>query len=367
MLTAACVTLPREPFIGAEQSAATPPGFEHVRWTEGDPALADTLRGTLRPGPDGLLNIIAISGGGANGAYGAGLVSEWTKRGGRPVFQLVTGVSVGALSAPFVFLGSGWDAQLSDSFLNGDIQHLLQGRGLAALITPGIYSKKPLKRLVDHYVTDDLLAAVAAEHAKGRRLLVATTNLDTEQLVVWDMGAIATHGGPAARKLFADVLVASSSVPVVFPPSLITVEDGGRRFREMHVDGQTESGFFGVPQTLLLGPTLAPTPYHVRFYVIVNGSIEPAFAVTPRATIPILSRTASAAEIGALRSLLIANAEFCRANGCSLYIASLPQGVRDESLDFSAEHIAALFSAGKSEMDADRAWQSISQATSLGR
>jgi predicted acylesterase/phospholipase RssA len=353
----ACVTLPRESFTAAQQAAAKPPGFEHIRWAEDDPALGADLRAALRPGRDGVLNILALSGGGANGAFGAGLITEWTRKGGRPQFQLVTGVSAGALIAPFAFLGPAWDAHLSSAYLDGELQHLLRTRVPGGLFTPGFYDKAPLERLVARYVTDEMLSAIAEEQKKGRRLLVATTNLDTEQLVVWDMGAIAAHGGAEARKLFADVLVASASVPLVFSPSLITVQGQGRTFREMHVDGQTESAFFAVPQSLILAPNLEATTFGVKLYVIVNGSLDSVFAVTPRSTLPILSRVTDASGKASIRSLLIADAEFCRQNGYDLYVASLPGPMKDNALDFSAKHIQSLFDAGKADIQSAHPWR----------
>jgi predicted acylesterase/phospholipase RssA len=349
--------LPRDSFTAAQQAAATPPGFGQVRWAEDDPALGSSLRAVLRPGSDGSLNILALSGGGVNAAFGAGVITEWTRKGGRPQFQLVTGVSAGALTAPFAFLGPAWDAQLSGAYLDGELQHLMQARVPGAVLTTGFYSKAPLERMVARYVTDDLLAAIAAEQAKGRRLLVATTNLDTEQLMVWDMGAIAAHGGAEARKLFADVLVASASVPIVFPPSLITVQAQGRTFREMHVDGQTESAFFAIPQSLILAPNLEASTFQVKLYVIVDGSLDALFAVTPRSTLPILSRVRDASDKASIRSLLIADAEFCKQNGCRLYVTSLPALAKNQALDFSAAHIQRLFEAGKAKIDSPQPWQ----------
>jgi len=364
LMLSACVSIPRDGFGAAQEVQATPVGFDTVRWIDGDPALAETLRNALRPGPDGVLNVIALSGGGANGAFGAGLMSEWSKRGARPDFQLVTGISVGGLSAPFVFLGRAWDEKLAAAYLGGGLDHLLQGRGPLGIFTPGLYSKKPLENLVRGYVTEELMAKVAAEHAKGRRLLIATTDLDTEDLVIWDMGAIATHGGPEAQKLFSDVLIASASVPVVFAPSLIAVQSGGRVFHELHVDGQAENAFLGIPQTLLLGQSIAKASYKVKFYVIVNGSLNSRFEVTPRSIVPLALRTFDATNKSALRLLAIANAEFCHANGCDFSVAALPDTVVDDPLDFSAGHIRALFDAGKAAIDSGEAWRSAPQKSS---
>jgi predicted acylesterase/phospholipase RssA len=353
---AGCVTLPRESFTAAEQLAASPPGFGNVRYIQEDPALAAMLRRAMKANPRGEVSALALSGGGANGAYGAGLIYSWSKSGTEPEFQLVTGVSTGALAAPFAFLGPRWNERLRESYAGANIQHLLKGRGLYGLFTPGLYSRAPLEQLVRRYVTDDLIQAVAAENVKGRRLLVATTNLDTEHLIIWDMGAIAAHGGSDARELFVQVLVASASVPGVFPPTMIKVEGGGRAFAEMHVDGQTESAFYAVPQTLLLAKVTQAAPFRVRLYIVVNGQLDSRFAVTPRSTIPILSRTMDAANKASIRSVLISTAEFCQQKRCDLFVSALPKTVKDDPLDFSAKHIKSLFAAGEAAQVGGDVW-----------
>src|SRR5581483_10223675 len=148
-----CVTLPRAPFTASEQSAASPPGFSHIRYAPDNTVLAEALNRTLKSNAHGDVDVLAISGGGANGAYGAGLLYGWTKTGERPEFQLVTGISTGALAAPFAFLGSDWDEQLRRTYFNGKIRHFLRRRGLLSLFTPGLYSRAPLDDLVRSYVT----------------------------------------------------------------------------------------------------------------------------------------------------------------------------------------------------------------------
>ncbi len=361
VLLTGCATLPRDSFSLSEDAIASPAGFANVRFTENSPALTAAMEKALTPDAHGDVNALALSGGGANGAYGAGLVYGWGKSGAMPKFQLVTGVSTGALTAPFAFLGRDWSEQLRKSYLEGKVYVLLKGRGLLSLITPGLFSRAPLDDLVRGYVTDDLLRAVAAEHARGRRLLVATTNLDTEQLIVWDMGAIATRGGAPARELFAQVLVASASVPGVFPPSLIQVESNGRRFEEMHVDGQTESAFFAVPPRLLLTNAASAQPGRVQFYIVVNGRMDSLFAVTPRSSLPILGRSFDVAARASVRQMLISTAEFCRRSGCALHVSAMPVEQKDDPLDFRAKHIRSLFAGGQASLDADKAWQDVSQ------
>jgi hypothetical protein len=356
VMLSGCLTIPRASFTAAEQADAAPPGFDTVRYVWDDPSLPAKLPKFVKRDENGDYKVLALSGGGANGAYGAGLLYAWSKTGQRPTFQLVTGVSTGALMAPYAFLGPAWDEQLKQAYLGEATTHLLRSRLLLRLFTPGFYSKAPLEHLVRASVTDALLAAIAAEHAKGRQLLVGTTNLDTEQLVVWDMGAIAAKGGPEAKALFADVLIASASVPIVFAPTLIKVESHGRQFREMHVDGQTEFAFFIVPQALLISKSFHDAGHPPQVFVIVNGRFDGDFRKTPRATIPILSRVVETANKASIRSLLIANEEFCLRDGCDLYVSTLPTSIKDKGLDFSAAHLHGLFEAGEAAMADGVAW-----------
>jgi hypothetical protein len=147
---------------------------------------------TLRGGEP--ISILALSGGGADGAFGAGALVGLTNAGARPQFSVVTGVSAGALLAPYAFLGSEWDKQLTDSYTSGRAEHLLQSRGLGVIFDSSVYRGRPLEELVDHYLSDELIQAVAREAAAGRLLLVATTNVDTGETVIWDLGSIAMNG-----------------------------------------------------------------------------------------------------------------------------------------------------------------------------
>ena len=358
---AGCVTLPRTEFTQAEQASASPVGFGQVRYAAEDENLALMLRQSLKPDSKGEIDALAISGGGANGAYGAGLLYGWSKKGNRPEFQLVTGISAGALLAPFAFLGPTWDNDLRQAYFGPQLTHIMRPRVLG-LLTPGIYSKEPLEELVRSYVTDKLIQAVAAEHAKGRRLLVGTTNLDTEQLVIWDMGAIASQGGAKARDLFAAVLVASASIPGAYSPSMIEVESAGHTFSEMHVDGQTEGAFFAIPQSLFLAKSANPPPFHAHLFIIINGQVDSDFNVTPRNTISILSRTIDAGGKAAVRSILVSTAQFCQRSGCELSVSSLPATVKDNSLDFSQTHLESLFAAGEAGSTTGSGWTPSMQA-----
>ncbi|MDD5428484.1 MAG: patatin-like phospholipase family protein [Candidatus Omnitrophica bacterium] len=218
------------------------------------------------------INILAISGGGANGAYGAGVLCGWTEAGNRPEFDVVTGVSTGALIAPAAFLGPEYDAVIRDIYTNitdTDIakqnitQFLFNGQ-------PSLLDTQPLRHLLNHVVTPEVVEKTAREHAKGRRLYIATTNLDARRLVIWDMGAIASSGSPQALELFRNVMLASASIPVAFPPVMITVEAGGKLYDEMHVDGSVATQIIG---SLLVAAYDDVKKKKTNVYVIKNGKL----------------------------------------------------------------------------------------------
>lgn len=304
--------------------------------------------------------ILALSGGGANGAYGAGVLVGWTDRGDRPVFGVVTGVSTGALAAPFAFLGSDWDDELQSAYTDGQTQGLLSWRSFAAFFAPSAFSPTDLRTLVEHHVTPRLLDAIAREHASGRRLLVATTDLDNQETVIWDMGIVATEGGPQGLQLFQDILVASASIPGVFPPVLIAgLDDRGRVVQTMHVDGGVNTPFLGIPEGLL---NWTPDAGKARgpFYVLINGQVMRSRTVTPGRLRDILGRSYDSMSKANLRTQLAVTAEFAQRSGMPLLIAAIPQGIEASSLDFDPESMRGLFDAGRRSAALGEAWTAFS-------
>src|SRR6185369_2914693 len=231
----ACTSLPRTPYTAAEASTSRVLDIDGLRRYTDEPATKfrfekDALSATR--------TYLALSGGGADGAYGVGVLNGWTAAGTRPAFSVVSGVSTGGLIAPFAFLGSQYDDTLREVYTSGIASSLLDDPSIIrVLFGSGLFGNKRLRELVARYVGPEILAAVARENARGRKLLVATTDLDTQRTAIWDMGKIAAVGSPEALRLFRDVMAASASIPLVFPPILIEAEGQGRRFEEMHVDG----------------------------------------------------------------------------------------------------------------------------------
>jgi hypothetical protein len=273
---------------------------------------------------DGRINILALSGGGAGGAFGAGALVGWSRQGTRPEFQIVTGVSAGALIAPFAFLGSSWDKPLAEAFSGARTERLLQPNVLGALFGASVYRGAPLVDLVDSYVTDALLHAIAVEAAKGRLLAVATTDLDKEETVIWNLTALATEGGERARRLFRDVLVAAASIPGVFPPVIIRVEESGEIFDEMHVDGATTSSLFIAPE---IAGYLSDPLNELRganLYVIVNGQLGSVTQTTPIKTLKIASRGLAAILQSNARADFAIASSFAQRNGMTVWVTDIP-------------------------------------------
>ena len=254
------------------------------------------LARTGHTGPLPPVNFLAISGGGDNGAFGAGLLNGWTAAGNRPEFKIVTGVSTGALIAPLAFLGPDYDADLKKAYTTISKNDIYEERGiLAALFDDGLADSRPFLELVSRFVTPEMLTRIAQEYAKGRLLLVGTTDLDARQPVIWNMTAIAASGDPGALDLFRKILVASASVPGVFPPVMFEVEADGRKYQEMHVDGGAMAQVFLYPPYLVLSDLAAEADAHRQrtFYLIRNARLDPDWASVDRRTLDIVDRAVS--------------------------------------------------------------------------
>ena len=298
-LLSACSFIPRDQFTSHQQAVAAIPGIPNARvWVDGtDAELHEFMKGSLIASAGAnrnSSNVLAISGGAYDGAYGAGVINGWTATGTRPEFAVVTGVSAGSSIAPFAFLGPKWDKDLAGAFTSNDTQIVGDALKVVGLLGPIDLRHDSLVRLVDGFVTPQLLAAVAAEHARGRRLFIVTTNLDAQRGVIWDVGAIAASRTPDARELFRDVLVASSSIPGAFGPTYIEAEAGGYRFREMHVDGGATTQVFVLPDAVLARrESSAPNGGAPHIWVIVNNNMTPEFQVVDLGLLSTSSRSFS--------------------------------------------------------------------------
>jgi predicted acylesterase/phospholipase RssA len=308
LLVQGCVSAPKrmEAVPAALTAKAEIPGMPGVRYVAfgdmselsrvGVEALKqeqDYLAKQGHKGPMPPAVYIAISGGGDNGAYTAGLMNGWTAAGTRPEFKIVTGISTGALIAPFAYLGPKYDATLKKVYTTISPKDVLEARGLiTGFLSDAMADNAPLWNLTRQTVTEDLLKEIAAEYAKGRFLLIATADLDARRAIIWDMGKIASYGGPKALDLFISVMIASASIPGGFPPTMIDVEVDGKRYQEMHVDGGTMSQVFVYPASIRVNELALSTGVsrERRLYVIRNARLDPDWANVERSTMSIAGR-----------------------------------------------------------------------------
>jgi len=293
---------------------------------------------------------LAISGGGANGAFGAGLFAGWTASGTRPEFTMVTGISTGALTAPFAFLGSDYDDELKEVYTTTSTKDILKERGIiSAIFSDSMSDTTPMKALIAKYVTADIVSAIAREHQRGRRLFVGTVNLDAGRSVIWNIGAIAASDYTHKLELIHDILRASAAIPVAFPPVAISVESNGRQYEELHVDGGTGSQVFVYPAAVDWKRITKKLKVQgdPRVYVIRNSFLEPDYQGIKRRVMPIASRSIDSLirtqGIGDLYQIYV----LCERDGNDFNLAYIPAEFTDEpSEGFDPVYMGKLYELG---------------------
>jgi Patatin-like phospholipase len=331
---------PRAAFTAADEAVAAVPGMADARfWADSESDFEKALPPQRGPW-------LILSTGGADGAFGAGLLNGLSAAGKRPDYAVVTGVSTGALMAPFVFAGARYDAALAGVYTHTSAADIFEvgGTGESFLDT------WPLKDLIAKEITPALLADIATAHQAGRRLFIVTTDVDAGRAVVWNMGAIAVHsterGGDAAIKLFRNVLLASGSVPGAFPPVLIDVTGNGKRFAEMHADGGVGGQFFVTPPALMQSTSSYKVPAEA-LYIIVNSGLQPEFQVVERSTPAILAQSVSTAIKADLRVLLDRAYVAAKNSGIGFNVATIPPSFNAPSRGaFDSDYMKALFNVG---------------------
>ncbi len=313
----------------------------------------------LKPLPP--VSFLALSGGGDDGAFGAGLLCGWTVAGNRPEFKLVTGVSAGALIAPFAFLGPKYDAVLKKLFTNFSPKDVVETRGLlAAVFDDALADNKPLWRLLEKKITADLLREIAQEHAKGRRLFIATTNLDTRLSVIWNMTKIAASGHPQSLDLFHKILMASAAIPAAFPPVMIDVVVEGKQYQEMHVDGGASRAVFIYPVKFKLQELAEKMNAHRerKMYIIRNSRLDPDWAEVDRRTYSIAAKAiASLIRTQGIGDLFRLYATSQR-DGIDFNLAYIPSTFNTpHTEEFDTNYMRDLFKTGYDAAVAGYLWE----------
>jgi predicted patatin/cPLA2 family phospholipase len=363
-LPQACATATRKDAVPDDlQAAATVPGFSpsiryfptdatHVQEFERDflQSNADEMMDRYNKGIEETelppVAYLAISGGGDNGAFGAGLLNGWTAAGTRPEFKLVTGVSTGALIAPFAFLGETYDAELKSIYTGVSLADIAKQRSVISVIYgDAMADTAPLRKLVERTVTQKILDAIAVQHARGRILLVATTNLDVRRPVVWNITKIAASKAPGSLELVQKILVASAAIPGTFPPVMIDVEAKGVAYQEMHVDGGTTGQVFVYPAAIHVYE-LAPRKRSL--YIIRNARLDPQWAQVDRRTLPIAFRAITTLiqyqGMGDLYTIFA----ICQRDRVEYNLAYIPPTFdAPHKTDFDTAYMRSLFEVGQ--------------------
>lgn len=361
---------PREPAAPPREryELAAIPGFPAVR------IFHDTL---TRPGPDEIraylrqrrearmptdrFTVLALSGGGSDGAYGAGLLKGWSERGDRPDFDVVTGISTGALIAPFAFLGPDYDEELARFYTGtstGDVLTFTIFRALSG--GTAVADTEPLRQILRREIGPEVVARIAAEHRRGRRLLIGTTHIDSQRPVIWDIGAIAATGHPEAPALIRKVMLASASIPGAFPPVLFDVEAEGEAFQEVHVDGGVTLSMFVYPRTYDVGAitrALGVPESGRHFYLIRNAKLRPDYEPPPLGLVPIAQRSVSTLiKVQTLGNLLEIE-EIARRDGFRVHLAAVPDDFAVPSRElFDPAYMGALYLLGYEAAKAGYPW-----------
>ncbi|MGF1651681.1 MAG: patatin-like phospholipase family protein [Hyphomicrobiaceae bacterium] len=364
---------PRNPLPPTLVATAEVPGLPSVRFFADDfpRDVAAALRrhfpnagrfgstSTMSGGRE-VVEVLSLSGGGPNGAFGAGVLVGWTNTGRRPEFEAVTGVSAGALIAPFAFLGPQYDHVLEEIWTAYETKDLIR-----ASIVPGLLGgdslvdTEPLADLMAHYVDEALLREIASQYRRGRLLLVLTTNLDAQRPVVWNMGEIAAAGSPEGLALFRSVLLASAAIPGAFPPVRVRVKADGNIYDELHVDG-------GTSRQILVSPLEAPIQafdaFHPRapirhIYIIENGKHAPTYKPVGQTTIKIAGRAISTLLLNQTGGELYRVYRRVKDAGAAFHYLSIPVEFPYEPAEvFDRGYQTKLFEAGRAIGASGRRW-----------
>jgi predicted acylesterase/phospholipase RssA len=313
-------------------------------------------------------HVLALSSGGLYGAYSSGFLAGWSDTETRPEFDVVTGVSTGALIAPLAFLGSEYDDRTQQLYTSVRAEDVFRIRAWVTIpFKDAVASSAPLRKLIESQVTDEMMQRIAVEHRKGRRLYVGTTNLDTRRLVIWDMGAIACRPAPEGVRLFRDVLLASCSVPGMLPPVMFSVEVDGRMATELHADGGVSSQIF-VPSVVFQAASSAVVPAggpvvpgaSGNLYAVVAGKLYPDASPVRRRVLPILGSTTETIMYAHCRAELMSLYGQARLAGMQYHLTALRQDMQvnaETLMSIDQDEMMKLYAEGRRDGAAGPAWR----------
>jgi predicted patatin/cPLA2 family phospholipase len=371
LILSACTSFPREHSAPSKDNytQAEVTGFHDIRyWGDESPPYIGKiilrLRSALKTNPSmrQRVDVLALSGGAEDGAYGAGFLKGWTDRGSRPEFTVVTGVSTGALIAPFAFLGSEYDASIKRFFTETSKKDIFLFTPLTAMFGgTSLGDTKPLRRIIREEVDEEFIQAIARESLRGRILLISTTNLDAQRPVIWDIGRIAESGHPDAAKLISNIMLASSAVPGIFPPVITNVTIDGNQYQEVHVDGGVTNQIFVYPHAIRVREMekhLGTYPKKKTFWLIRNTKIDPEYKPVDLSISDIASRSISTLIKYQGRDNLLNISNLAKRDGFDINLTHVPQSF-DVALNdlFDPDYMNALYQTGYDVAVSERVWQ----------
>ncbi|TMV07845.1 hypothetical protein FGK63_10325 [Ruegeria sediminis] len=351
-IMAACAPFERGTEMTGDRTDAPEVVSRDLRFWADDPA--GSLAAHLPRGRD-VRDVLVLSGGGPDGAFGAGVLTGWTAKGTRPEFDVVTGVSIGAIIAPYAFLGPDYDRRLEDLVLNrtGKLKRPeLRVSGL--LFDAGAFERNALSNLVQTVLTPDVIAAIAREHREGRRLFVATTDLDAQRVAVWDIGAIAQIGGAEATQAIQGIFVAAAAIPAAFTPVQVSAPSVLGIRDELHADAGVITQFWAPDPRVIRREGGAGATYHI----IVNNAVEADFEVIHPNAASLSGRAVTTLFRAGLHADLALTETLLRQSGAKLSLAYIRPDwpLAAHALDFTQRHLQEIYALGQAAARDGTVW-----------
>lgn len=380
LVIASCASeQPRNPVPPELESIVEVINMPGVRvWGDGkDDSLHDDIVQSIHDEPEGLFprgpngeirySGLALSGGGDHGAFGAGILHGWSQSGSRPVFKIVSGISTGALIAPFAMLGSEYDETLKELFTTTTADDIFKKESIVgAYWRESIDDNHPLQEMVHRFMNDEMIDAIGMAHNKGQRLFIATTNFDAQRPVIWNMGAVANSKHPDAYAVFRKIVVASTSIPVLFPPTFFAVEANGKVYDEMHVDGGTVGQMFFYGSSLDWSAMLKDAVGSENFtdqsvlYAIIDGEVDPSYDAVRRRLAPIAQRTIKTMIKVSAWSALYRMFMHAEVGGYGFKFISLPDDYEPQSKrQYDPVEMGRMFDIGVAMGLMGEGWQTV--------
>jgi len=325
--------------------------LEEINLQEGF-TLSESLEVCASQRGDHPLNILVLSGGGQNGAFGAGFLEGWSHTGSRPVFDVVTGISTGALMATQAFLGTpDDDAALRETYTTVSKEDIISERSfLSVPFSNSLHTAGPLEELIAQHITEEVIGRVSSAYDDGRRLFVGTVDLDAGTLQIWDLTLLANKHGADGMERYRTILLAAASAPVIFPPVFLD--------ERMHVDGGVREQVFlrqfmlklcdTLTETRVQGPGQGP---QATVYVIVNGKLGVEPVCVDDSLPGIALRSLSAVLDGGMVGNLFRVYAITQKYGLDFRLESIPPGLdlgeHGDSFAFHRETMNLLYEEGQ--------------------